>query len=244
MKRNIFHGNDDLMRLANKTLNLGDGVSRRASEKIYHQAYFYLSERFGPHFEHDEYKIAGVWQFKVKDYVIEVVICSIWVTFIVYGDPRSAVGVTSPYHVKYNRQLRERDHLIAKFYKDERTEQENHIISEQLTAFIAHNDIDPNIPQEEFNEKHLSAFVDWLIEYNEGLVDLDYHETTSRYGDTHSNSRSRHALRTLEQFLKNMLVPYYIRDVPYNITGRISYEDANMYNNRYDGNVKIEYIKR
>lgn len=244
MKRNIFHGNDDLMRLVNKTLNLGDGVSRRASEKIYHQAYFYLSERFGPHFEHDEYKIAGVWQFEVKDYIIEVVICSIWVTFIVYGDPGYDIGLKTPYWVKRNRELGRKRHLIAQIFKDERTEQENDIISEQATAFITHNDIDPNIPLEEFNEKHMSAFVDWLIKYNDTIVGIDHDEIASKYGKVYRNSRSRHALRTLEQFLKNMLVPHYIRDVPYNITGRISYEDANMYNNRYDGNVKIEYIKR
>jgi hypothetical protein len=57
----------------------------------------------------------------------------------------------------------------------------------------------------------------------------------------YQNAYTKKALKTLRQFLKNMLAPIWIRDVPYNLKGKLSYKDAcNL--NRYNNNIKIEKL--
>ena len=78
------------------------------------------------------------------------------------------------------------------------------------------------------------------IEHTDITVSEFLYEFIEKYGDVYQNAYTRHALRTLEQFLKNMLTAIWVRDCPFNIKGRMSDEEVRFYD-RYTNNIKIEF---
>lgn len=66
-------------------------------------------------------------------------------------------------------------------------------------------------------------------------------EFEQKYGQTYSNALTRHALKTLDKFLKNLLTPVWIRDVPYNIKGQMTPNEAYAAS-KYKNNLKITQV--
>lgn len=248
-KKNIFQGN----KLLNETVCrvLGYDVTDENithgwfTENIYTQAFFYLTKRFGNCDIYDDYKDGGLWNFSVKDYTIRIYLNSSWVSFIMFGKIGN-MDVNSPYLTKYRREYRrKKDQLINTFKQDGEgwTDRERPIVEKLYKEFLEKHSINENnTTQEEWNEKHAYNWYECIESYNRGIINVNHIDILNKYGDTYQNSYTRHALRTLEQFLKNMLVPIWVRDVPYNIKGVITDKEASLYS-RYKSNIKIEFIK-
>ncbi len=243
MRYNIFYDNQQLRDVVAKSLGYPIGQEYNWFTKdIFFQAYFYLTQRFSYGEKYDDYKDAGNWDFEVKDYTIRIRIDCSSVVFIVFGKKQlDGLINRSPYDVKKQREHTKKEKLIIPFY-DEMTEKQTEILNNEIyPKFCAKNNIPEDISEKEFREKYLSDF--WFKEvtnYNLSILGVK-REDYEKYGE-YSNAGTRHALRTLEQFLKNMLTPIYVRDVAYNIKGRMTDEDVEYYR-RYEDNIDIQ-LKR
>ena len=237
---NIFQGNDIIKNAIAKSLGY-DTPQERAwfTNDMYFQAYFYLSRRFGNPKLFDEYKEAGAWSFNVKEYVIEIRMNSSWVEFMVYGR-FSNRSVNSPYIVKYNRERLKNNHLVISEYGDW-DKNETQLANTLFQSFLSENNIKKDsLTQEQFNENYGTKWVERICDYNRSIINIKHDDIFKLYGNAYQNSYTRHAIKTLNQFLKNMLTPIWIRDVPYNIKGNLSDDQAHDYE-RYCNNIPIEY---
>lgn len=236
---NIFQGNELIRKTIAKAL--GYDVNQEHTwftQDIYFQTFFYLSKRFGNPSLFDDYKEAGAWAFKVKNYIIEIRMNSSWVEFMVYGKI-SNMMVNSPYVVKHNREaLRKRDLMIS--VHGDWNENEKKIVDVLFETFLTENNIDKSLPQKQFDKKYGIKWYEEICKYNKKIINVNYDEVVKLYGDSYQNSYTRHALKTLNQFLNNMLTPIWIRDVPYNIKGQLSDKNVSDYK-RYINNIKIEF---
>lgn len=234
---NIFQGNNIILSNVAKSLGYdADQTQSWFTRDIYFQAFFYLSKRFGPPTCFDSYKEAGAWSFKVKQYIIEIRLNSSWVEFMVYGKI-SNMFVHNPYVVKLNRErLKKRDLIIGygKWNEAEKT-----IAKSLFKTFMIENNIDESLTQEQFNEKYTHKWYDRIGQYNESVLNINYDDIVGLYGYNYHNSYTRHAIKTLNQFLNNMLTPIWVRDVAYNIKGKLSDEEALFYR-KYSDNIAIE----
>ena len=242
---NIFQGNKLLEDEVINALELDidtttDYRMYNITPDIYFQTFFYLTQRFGPSFKLDDYKDAGVWCFKVKQFTIEVRMNSSWVIFMVFGRKWSLA--LSPCQVKYNRVRRDKRDYLINLHTDKRTDKEVEILNNLWPVFAQINGITDETTKEEFVQKYQYKWFEYIEAHNESVMDIDLNAFTEKYGELRKGSYERHALRALHQFLKNMLTPVYVRDVAYNIKGRISDAEACKYG-RYVNNVKIEFIK-
>lgn len=241
---NIFQGNILITKKVSEALGYEENEETHYgwfTKDMYFQTFFYLSKRFGQPTIYDDYKDAGTWTFHVKEFDIQVHMNSSWVIFMMFG----RIGnnkLHSPYSVKFQRRWRsERENLIS-LYGKEHTDREKMILTDLWKQFKEiHNIDEEKISNEEFEEKYGSSWFEYVNEYNNKIIAVDYQEISDKYGNTYQNSYTRHALRTLEKFLKNMLTPIWVRDVPYNIKGGMTDEKAYFYS-RYDNNVKIEFV--
>jgi hypothetical protein len=251
-KYNIFQGN----KLINTIVadSLGYKVSKEEIEHgwftkdIFTSAYFYMCHRFGfPKTKtFDEYKEAGAWHFKVKDYTISVRLNSSWVTFMVYGKSNKFPHVPlSPYQLKRQRAFKKhRKKLIDPFNeKKSKTELK---ITEKLWKSFCKEYLDETWTAERYNNdsQMRNKWFNYQNAYNNKVSNIpSWQECEEKYGEFVVNSNIRHAQRTLGQFIKNLLTPIYIRDVPYNIKGRISDEKAWEYERRFAKNILIKLEK-
>lgn len=242
--QNIFQGNILITKKVAEALGFEINEETHYgwfTRDIYFQTFFYLSKRFGQPAIYDDYKDAGTWTFHVKEFDIEVHMNSSWVIFMMFG----RIGnnrLHSPYAVKYQRRWRaERDNLIC-MYNEKRTEKEMLILRELFDKFKEiHNIDEEKISDEEFEEKYSHFWFEYINKYNEDIVNICYSEFTDKYGDVYQNSYTRRALRVLDKFLKNMLTPIWVRDVPYNIKGRIT-DGQSYYYSKYLNNIEIEFM--
>ncbi len=240
-KVNIFQDSKSIRNTITRTL--GYAVPQKYSwytEDMFFQTFFYLSKRFGQPKIWDDYKQAGVWNFDVKHYTITVEMNSSWVIFMIFGDKKHYKYSTLPtYWIKRNREISKKTHLLIDAYKDpkDRTKYENDKLQELLDAFQEEKQIPDSISNEDFHENYGSDFWGKVDEFNNNIIDVKSKDFDFEY----MNSKKRHALKTMEKFLKNMLTPIYVRDVPYNIKGRMTDEEA-YYHNRNINNVKIDFI--
>ncbi len=239
---NIFQGNDLIKKaiaqaLGYTTVDIEEYP--RFMEDMYFQSFFYLSKRFGSPSAFDKGKEAGAWSFKVKDFVIQIRLNGCYVEFMVYGKISNR-EVHSPYIVKYRRErFKKRELLLNEEGKWDKREEE--IAKVLFETFSTENNIDESITAEQFNKQYGMKWFKKIQDYNDRIANVDYKEIVAKYGDTYQNSYTRHAIRALDQFLKNMLTPIWIRDVPYNIKGKLTDKEADYYR-RYIDNVKIEAI--
>ncbi|TFD96701.1 hypothetical protein E2605_07730 [Dysgonomonas capnocytophagoides] len=248
-KLNIFQGN----KLLNKTVCRALGYEETEenvtygwfTENIYTNAFFYLTKRFGNCDIYDGYKDGGIWNFYVKDYTIRIYLNSSWVSFIVFGKIGN-MDVNSPYLTKYRREWRRKENQLINTFKQDGegwTRKERPIIEKLYNSFLEEKGVDEkSITQQEWNDKYSYDWYECIEEYNRQVIGIDHTEILNKYGDSYQSAYTRHALRTLDQFIKNMLVPTWIRDVPYNIKGVITDKEARS-NSRYENNIKIEFIK-
>ena len=235
---NIFQGNDLLKKTVAKSLGYDLAQKSNSFTKdMYFQTFFYLCKRFGNPSFFDDYKEAG-WSFKVKNYFIEIRMNSIFVEIMMYGK-YSNLTVHSPYIVKYNRERQKKRELLLN-ETDNWNETEEKISEVLFEKFINEYNINKKITQEEFDKDYGMKWYDFICRYNNSIVNVDYKAIVALYGHSYKNAYIRHAIKTLDQFLKNMLTPIYIRDVAYNIKGRISDDQATDYG-RFENNIKIEF---
>lgn len=237
--RNIFQGNTLLLKTVARVLGYTENIEHSwFTQDIYFSTFFYLTKRFGAPVIYDDYKDAGVWNFKVKQYTIQVYMNSSWVSFIMFGKIGNE-GVHSPYVVKYRRRwCNERNNLVS-LYGKTRTEREVEILTSLFEKFTIENSIDVDaISGDDFDKQYGQYWFEYINKYNNEVIGVNGKEFTEKYGEEYQNAYTRHALKTLEQFLKNMLTPIWIRDVPYNIKGSISDQEAANYS-RYKENISI-----
>jgi len=213
------------------------------TQDIYFETFFYLTKRFGDPVIYDDYKDAGTWHFKVKDFAFHVYMNSSWVNFIIFGKIGN-FELYSPATVKYQRRWRDESDKLIRLFSDEHNDKEKAILKQLFDKFKEENHIDEEkITDEEFDEKYSYSWYKFVNEYNNTIINVDFSEFTKKYGEVYQNAYTRRALRVLEKFLKNMLIPIYVRDVPYNIKGRISDEEANFYS-RYENNIEIIFEEK
>jgi len=237
---NIFQGNDLIKQVIAK--NLGYNISKNYigasfTEDIFFSTFFYLSKRFGPPTMFDDGKEAGTWNFKVKNFEIGIRLNSCWVEFMIFGKIGNP-EIHSPYIVKLRREWKKkRNNLLSEY--GEWNENEKKLSNIWFKDFCLEFKIPNEITQEEFNEKFSYKWYEFICKRNKEILNIDYKEIESKYGNLYQNSYTRYALKTLDKFLKNMLTPIWIRDVSYNIKGQISNDDFKKCCN-YENNIKIE----
>lgn len=204
-------------------------------DSIYFPSYFYLTKRFGEADIEDEYKNAGVWWFYVKEFKIRVKLDSSDIRFDVFSNkPFWKLSFISPSDIKSIR-LNEKfkNQLIVLFpsknhnYPQEVVE----LTNSKYKEYLALEKEDPTY-----------SWIDFATEYNNKITGFSSEDAIAfdeKYGKYHYTSHTRFALKTLRQFLRNMLVPVWVRDVAYNIKGRDEYIDFDNENN-----ISIKRVKR
>lgn len=245
---NIFQGSHKLQNVVARSLGYEENQECiwGLTKDIYFETFFYLSKRFGQPKITDEYKDkdGGTWDFKVKNYTIRICLNSSYVSFIVFGEYRLNNRLThSSFWIKTWREKRRKKHLLIINLDDvsKRSTYESEQIQNLLNEFQVENNIPDSITPDEFNEKYGKAFwIDKIFFFNEKIIDVDFNDY-EKYGEYY-NSKTNHALKTLEQFIKNMLTPIWVRDCAFNIKGRVSDSEALLLN-RFSNNINIEFEK-
>lgn len=241
--KNIFQGNILITKKVAEVLGYEENEEIHYgwfTQDIYFQTFFYLSKRFGQPIIYDDYKDGGTWIFHIKEFNIQIYMNSSWVIFMMFGRIGNS-RLNSPYTVKYQRRWRaERENLIS-LYGKERTPREQQILRDLFEKFKQIHSIDENkISDEEFERKYSNLWFEYVNRYNNDIINIDHKKFTAKYGQVYQNSYTRQALRVLDKFLKNMLTPIWVRDVPYNIKGQMTDKQASIYS-KYINNINIEF---
>lgn len=241
---NIFQGNQLIVDRVASTLGYKKvDKSFFFTEKMYMQAFFYLSKRFGQPTQFDESKEAGAWHFKVDKFQISIHITSSHVEFIMYGK-YGHNDTHSPWLVKYSRERRKKQHLLideGRWFNGTLNGNELQTLERLFGDFIAKNNIPENTTQKEFDKKYFKDWHSSVLKYNHSIIGVDRDVIESKYGKVYQNFYTRRALRVLDKFLKNMLTPIWIRDCAFNIKGELHGCSYERYE-RYKNNIKIELI--
>lgn len=257
---NLFQGNDSLMKVVCNVLgfkyeydNNGYLVSKEGkslitfvTEDIYFQTYFYLCNRFGaPKILDHEYKKTMIWDFLVKEnYKIRIELNGTWVSFIIFAKNRSK-GISkrntylysrTPYNVRYNRnEVKYKNKLVNILSPLNESKASKNIKNKIWDKFLKEHGIDDTWTPERFNKEKSIEWFKYVQEYNNSFCTEGCEQLKDR--KEYSSSYSRHALRTMRQFLNNMLTPIYVRDVQFNIKGWSKGDFS-----RFENNIKIEFI--
>ena len=259
-KQNIFQGNELIQKQIAKSLGYEIDETQTElqrsfslstiTEDIYFESFFYLSQRFGAHQKYDNSKDGGLWNFKVKNYDIQLRLNTSWLIVMIFSDTHENklskqnfgnYSRRTPFRMAQWRQSKRKRALLIDTMTDTYTDDEIKIMNKLYPAFCNENGIDLQISSEDFNANHSNKWFDYVEKYNDSIINVNKADY-EKYGYNYQNSKTRHALRTLDQFLKNMLVPFYIRDCYFNIKGRVEDSDIEKCN-RYADNIKIEFEK-
>lgn len=219
-------------------------------DSIYLSAFFYLTKRFGPPEIYDSYKDAGNWNFNVKNYYIRIRLDSCGIVVLIYGKGKvtERFRLKTPYMIMYQRRRRKfKDILLdqnrffvkSKHYDPKHQEK----IIDCLNKFIEKHNIDEAYCQQHFGKPNDNECLYEINEmYEKELFKIDsIEEIEQKYGYNYSNSRTRHAVNVLEKFLRSMLQPIWIRDVAYNIKGRLPDREISKLPISY---IEYEYIEK
>lgn len=250
-KYNIFQGNTAISEVIYEVLGYEKNkyMSSSVTKDIYFQSYFYLCNRFGEPEVCDDYKKIMVWRFKVKQYMIEINLNSSWVTFIIYGAGSNKkvlsknnfrdYSMRSSFFVRYWREEQKNKNKFLNFYSEKKTIlREVKIINKLWNNFYKLNSFDSDEwTSERIAEEKQLEWNEYLENYNKSIINTDVFKELSK--ESYYNSNTKHALKTLRQFLNNMLTSISIRDCSFNIKGRCGCE-----NEKYTNNIKIEYITK
>ena len=223
--KNIFQGNILIRKCIADSLGYNFDESKEEfkflwfTKDIYLAAFFYLTNRFGSPINYDDYKTAGTWNFLVKDFTIQITFRSTDLEIIVFGEKWHNHGGLTKYQVKRQRLEHKNSHklLHLDFNKNKIIWDENHVNSEDVRKELESND---NV-------------MDWIFEYNNKASGVNGLEINNI---PYQNTYIRRALKTLSQFLHNMLTPIWIRDCSYNIKGRCETEFE-----KYNNNINIHF---
>lgn len=246
-KVNIFQNNTFIRETIADSLGYEKYQKRSTyTQDIYFQTYFYITKRFGFPMIVDDYKKISVWNFEVKNYTITIEMNSSWVIFMVFGDEKLFSKATiPPSWIRYSRvsNLKKNSLIINLEDASKRSIYESEKIQTLLDEFQKDHNIPDDITPDEFNDQFGYEF--WytkISEFNNSIIGINHSDFAEKHGYIYYNSNTKHALKTLRQFLYNMQTPIYIRDVPYNIKGQMSDSDASWFS-RYENNVAIEFLK-
>ena len=239
MKYNIFQDSQQLKNIVAKALNYGyEPENSWFTEDIYFRTFFYLSKRFGQPKILDEGKDAGTWNFKVKEYIIRISLNTSWVSFIVFGELRLSNNYThSPVWVKMHRESLKKKDLILPVGGNVPKDKQK-LMKDVFDKFCKIEEVGETWTTQQFKDKKGMKWFKYVTAYNDKIINIDFDSFNKKYGTEYSNSKTRHALKTLEQFLHNMLTPIWIRDADFNILGHggAGFE-------KYIDNINIEFIK-
>lgn len=244
MAYNIFGGNKLINQQVANSLNYGKLDTPdfgSFTNDIFLSTYFYLSKRFGIPAIYDDYKLAGTWDFKVGDFQIRVELNSNWVIFQMFGNARyKDYMFRDPFTVRrWREEERKKDQLIIISHNHKYSERELTILNHLFIEFKAENGIEEEKSDTDLTSQNYSKWYDFVLKYNHKIIGIDFDKFTEKHGRTYSNSETRKALRVLDRFLKNMLTPIWIRDVPYNIKGRCGDSEFD----KYIDNIQFDYLK-
>lgn len=248
-KYNIFQGRNGISNVVYDVLGYEKTESKSSSvtSDIYFQSYFYLCNRFGSPIIVDDYKKIMIWSFKVKQYTISIELNSSWVTFMIYGKGSNKKRLSknnfqnyssrSPYWVRYWREQEKNKNKFINLYSEKKSKRELKIINKLWDDFFElHGLSDDSWTNERFEKEKANEWFQELENYNKKIINPDSFKNLSM--ENYSNSKTKHALKTLRQFINNMLTPVSVRDCNFNIKGRCGDEF-----DKYIDNIKIEYIK-
>lgn len=243
---NIFQGNKFISDTIIEGLKLKDTENAMLySEKYYFQAFFYLTKRFGTPEIWNEDKDAGAWLFKVKEFKILISMDGFAVNFMIFGNAKyKDYSSRTPYIVAY---WRKSEKVAEKLYHEdynqynkkilELTEAEKKINQEIWEHFLKLKGVDDTWTQARLNREIKQEWFYYTEKYNQKITGISPAEY-KKYGRDYSNSKTKFALKTLKQFLNNMLTPIWIRDCAFNILGR-----TNSDFKKYENNIKIKRIE-
>ncbi len=241
-KYNIFQGNNLLQDAVKETLGYDKSIKKSwFTEDIYFETYFYLCNRFGPPLVVDpDYKKIMVWHFDVKQYGISVELNTSWVSFMVFGEYKLQDRFNKPSWIKRGREIRRKEHLLITNLEkpEERSREETKILQFVIDEFEKSHPNTENISDEKYFEKYGLQIYEAIQNYNDKIIDVN-HSDYDKY-EPYSNSKTRHALKTLRQFLNNLQSPIWIRDCAFNLKGRLSDEEAYDLS-RFNNNIKINF---
>ena len=260
-KTNIFQGRNGITEVVYDVLGYEktEQICVSITKNIYFETYFYLCNRFGSPKVFDDYKKINVWNFNVKKYTITIELNSSWVTFIMFGESKKNkclsknnfhnYSMRSPYWVKSWREQERKKHKLLNLYSEKKSKREQKIIDKLWNDFFDKNGLESEEwTNERFkNEKQENGktksdeWFELLQQYNRDIINVEKFEHYEKRG--YSNSKTKHALKTLRQFLNNMLTPIYIRDAPFNIKGRIDDKEASDLM-RFEKNIEINFVKK
>jgi len=216
---------------------------RRDSQAYYFQAFFYLTKRFGMPKIYDEDKDAGIWTFTVKEFKIHILLDSVFVNFMIFGNSKfHDYSARKPYWVAYWRKSEKvKDKLYTEDYSNlnseipkltETQEKTNETIWNQ---FCNENNIDDTWDNEKFESEGMQKkWWNFTSDYNSKIVGIEFKDY-GKFGP-YSNANTKYALKTLRQFLNNMLTPIWVRDCDFNILGRGGSEYE-----KYANNINIKF---
>ena len=251
---NIFQGRNGINEIVYDVLGYEkkERLDITITRDIYFQSYFYLCNRFGNPIIIDDYKKIMIWNFKVKQYIIQVQLNSSWVTFIIFGKGSNKKTLSkhnfknydmrSPFWIRYWREQERKKYKLINIFSEKKSLREKKIIDKLWNDFFDKNGLasdewtDERFQNEE-QDNGLTKLQEWIKiveKYNTDIINVDNFKHYK--SDGYSNSKTKHALKTLRQFLNNMLTPIYVRDCAFNIKGRCGDE-----NNKYIDNIKIKF---
>ncbi len=258
-KYNIFQGRNGITEVIYEVLGYEktERLDNTITRDIYFETYFYLCNRFGNPIIVDDYKKIMIWKFEVKKYHIQIQLNSSWVTFIIFGQGSNKrilsknnfrdYSMRSPYWVRYWREQERNKRKLINLYSEKKSKREQKIISKLWDVFFDKNGLESDewtderfkSERQENGKTKLDEWFKVLEKYNTDIINTENFKHYESRG--YSNSKTKHALRTLRQFLNNMLTPIYVRDCPFNIKGRITDKESLNYS-RFVDNIKIQYV--
>jgi len=238
---NIFQGREPIRRCIADSLGYAfdeandDFRFNWFTKDIYFPAFFYLYNRFGAPTKNDNYKEAGVWSFSIKDFIVQITFLSTDLEIVIFGEKWHGHGGLTVGEVKRQReQIKHLDELLPYFLQGD-PDPNKEIFEKGLSTFLEQKGV--NKEMEELDSGDLDGWIDYVSEYNYKIIGVDVSEYNEKYGQNYSNAYTKRSLKTLSQFLHNMLTPIWVRDCGYNIKGRSEREFE-----RYDNNIKIQQL--
>lgn len=250
---NIFQGNEQIKKVIADCFEF-EGIEfnqfYNAGSDMFFESYFYLTQRFGEGKKEDNYKDSACWLYKVKNYKISVFLSSTRIEVIMFGKGNkkllcknnfSNYPNRTPYMMKFWRARRKYKKSILDCFVENQSKSKTKKINVLFDKWLKEQNVDVSMSQKEFDEKHLWDWVKYVDIYNKEKVCKlpSQKDWEAQHGKVYSNAKTRHALRTLEQFLHNMMTPIYVRDCAFNIKGRVK---TNEYD-KYINNIKFELLK-
>lgn len=230
----VFQGSDDLRKVVSESLGLSTDWEDRFdyTYPIYHTAFFYLQKRFGVSENYDEDKESGHWVLEFKNVRFCFRFHSDSLEIWVLGNGRDHISYnTFPNQRAYNRVLRR--HSFVELYPFENmkigelTKEEVDLHHEEVLKFFGSKNPPSDIVEEKIDE--------WLnyvysFNYNKRMELYKKHSryTTEQYIEFEKKygrckSHHKYLLKILRKLLKCfMREPVWVRDVPFNIKGRMN----------------------